>query len=240
MQLGDARTPEGERIYAIGDIHGCDGHLVDLLGTIADDLRQAPADRHRIIYLGDYVDRGPEVAGVVERLCDLAKSDPASEFVRGNHEAVLLDFLDDPEELGPTFLAYGGLETLRSYGCNMGLVEDADAVAEEARQRIPSSHMDFFNATRLSLRYGDYFFCHAGIRPGVPLNEQAEDDLIWIREPFLESDADHGVVVVHGHTPASEPEVMANRINVDTGAVFGGPLTCAVLEATACRFLQAG
>jgi serine/threonine protein phosphatase 1 len=240
MFLGDARTPPGMRLYAIGDVHGCDDLLAEVHAGIEADLRRRPAQSHRIVHVGDYVDRGPKSAEVVARLLRLTESDASVVCLSGNHEDALVRFLDDPEDWAPTFLGYGGVATLQSYGVDAeeaygtgGLMQLRDAFAAA----MPAAHQAFIRGLPLSARFGDYLFCHAGIRPGVALERQTPDDLRWIRQEFLESSRDHGFVVVHGHTPAERPEVRRNRINVDTGAVFTGRLTCAVLEGTEYRFL---
>lgn len=242
MYLGKATAPEGLRLYAIGDIHGCDDLLADVHEWIAADLARDPPADHRIIHIGDYVDRGPDSAGVVERLVALGAADPRALFLRGNHDAYLLAFLDDPT-VGSIYLDenIGGRETLRSYGvatARLGLVPRGFAtLSQEMGARLPAAHRAFLGNLHLSARFGDFLFVHAGIRPGVPLDAQDPEDLIWIRDEFLFDGRDHGFIVVHGHTIASAPEVMPNRINIDTGAVFGGPLTCLVLEGTDYRFL---
>ncbi|MCB1496914.1 MAG: serine/threonine protein phosphatase [Bauldia sp.] len=240
MWLGEAKTPDGMRLYAIGDVHGCDRLLQDAYAAIAADLDVNPVADHRIIHVGDYVDRGPASAGVIERLSALSESDSRVVCLLGNHDQMVRDFLADPVGAGPLWLTNGGDATLRSYGL--------DAFGTETRRRLrdlrdrfaavlPAAHLDFFEGLSLAEQLGDFFFCHAGIRPGVPLDEQSPEDLVWIRDEFLSDARDHGVVVVHGHTPQSSPEVLPNRINVDTGAVFGGPLTVLALEGTGYRFL---
>lgn len=236
MRLGEARTPVGMRLYAIGDVHGCDDLLAEMHDRIAADLAMRPIADCRIIHVGDYGDRGPNSAAVIERLARLSASDPRVVCLLGNHDEMLTGFLADPRAYGEVFIANGGGATLRSYGVLPGardVVSWSRALAEE----MPAEHRAFLGRLGLFIRFGDFFFCHAGIRPGVPLDSQSAEDLIWIREPFLLSGQDHGVVVIHGHTPASMPEVRPNRINVDTGAVYGGPLTCLALEGTEYRFL---
>ncbi|MCR4282896.1 MAG: serine/threonine protein phosphatase, partial [Bauldia sp.] len=223
MFLGKATTPEGLRLYAIGDVHGCDAMLAEVHGRIAADLAQRPAADHRIIHIGAYVDRGPESAGVIGRLAALTATDPRVVCLRGNHDQMLIDFLDDPAEGGAIFLHNGGKETLRSYGVgNRSL--SYEKLGARLAEAMPPAHRAFLGALPLTVRFGDYLFVHAGIRPGVPLDAQDPHDLIWIRDEFLCDTRDHGEIVVHGHTPASAPEVRANRINIDTGAVFGGLL----------------
>lgn len=238
MLTGESRTPEGLRLYAIGDIHGCDAKLAAVHAAIAADLAARPAADHRIIHIGDYVDRGPDSAGVIGRLAGLAVEDPRVLCLRGNHDQMLLDFLADPAENAPMLLRNGGKETLRSYGVGLRS-RTYEQLASHLAEKLPAEHRAFLETLPLSFRFGDYFFCHAGIRPGVPLDQQAAHDLLWIREEFLLDHRDHGVVVVHGHTVTAtqKPDVLPNRIAIDTGAVFDGPLTCLVLEAAERRFL---
>lgn len=240
MFLGEARTPPGMRLYAIGDVHGCDDLLAQVHANIDADLRRKPPQSYRIVHVGDYVDRGPRSADVVGRLLRLTEAGAPMVCLSGNHEDTLLRFLDDPEGWAATFLSFGGVATLQSYGVD---AEDAHAAGGLAHLRerfaaaMPTAHRAFLRDLPLTARFGDFLFCHAGIRPGVLLEEQTPEDLRWIREEFLASARDHGVVVVHGHTPADRPEVRRNRINIDTGAVFTGRLTCVVLEGTEYRFL---
>ena len=240
MFLGEARTPPGMRIYAIGDVHGCGELLAQVHGRVAEDLRRRPAGEHRIVHVGDYVDRGPDSAGVVERVLRLREADAGVACLSGNHEDTLLQFLDDPASAAATFLTFGGVATMASYGVLAREEYDAGGLMH-LRDRfvaaLPAEHLAFFRGLPLTARIGDFLFCHAGIRPGVPLDRQTPEDLRWIREEFLDDRRDHGVVVVHGHTPADAPEVRRNRINIDTGAFFSGRLTCVVLEETAYRFL---
>ena len=159
----------------------------------------------------------------------------------GNHEALLLSFLRNPSVAGH-WRSLGGLETLHSYGVAVGplmIGKDYDAAAEALSHALPLEHCQFLASLTLSLTVGRYFLCHAGVRPSVSLQRQSEDDLLWIRDEFLNSRADFGKIVVHGHTPSEEPEILANRINVDTGAFMTGRLTCAVLERERVRFLTA-
>ena len=241
MRLGESRTPDGMRLYAIGDIHGCDDMLAEAHTLIAADLADSPVGDHRIIHVGDYIDRGPDSAAVIERLLQMTHADPRVACLKGNHDALLTGFLTDPDRNGPTWLGNGGEETLRSYGIMASQFfwggADFRGLSRRCTDVLPGTHRAFMQDIKLTVRFGDYLFVHAGIRPGVPLDAQVEDDLIWIREDFLWDARDHGVVVVHGHTPVTIPEVLPNRINIDTGAVYGGMLTCLVLEGTAYRFL---
>jgi serine/threonine protein phosphatase 1 len=241
MRLGEARTPEDMRLYAIGDVHGCDALLAEVHAAISGDLAARPVADHRIVHVGDYVDRGPDSAAVIERLARLTVSDPRVLCLRGNHDQLLVDFLAEPAQFVDMFLGNGGGETLASYGVEAGLwttlFGDNTGLAEKLAANMPAHHRLFLETLALSLRLGGYFFCHAGVRPGVPLDDQEPRDLLWIRDEFLYSGADFGAVIIHGHTPAHEPEVRPNRINIDTGAVFGGRLTVLALEGAEYRFL---
>lgn len=230
---------EPRRVYAIGDIHGRRDLLDRMIEAIRGDLAAHPVERALTVTLGDYVDRGPDSRGVVERL---AENPFPTEFValKGNHEEMLSRFLRDPS-FGDVWSRNGGLETLHSYGIDVGSMmrgrgyEQAAAAFEKA---LPQTHLAFFASLRLCFGVGRYFFCHAGVRPDIPLARQREDDLLWIRDEFLHDRTDFGKIVVHGHTPMPDPEIGPNRINVDTGAFMTGRLTCAVLEAERPRFLS--
>lgn len=236
MAVSSPTAPPGLAVCAVGDIHGCLSHLDALLERI--DATAGETDL-QFVFLGDYIDRGPDSAGVIERLIGVRDARPDTVFLRGNHEAMFLDFLDDPPSIAAVFLTNGGEETLRSYGCVVGRARSSKALAQDALERMPEAHLNFLHATTFSARFGDYFFCHAGVRPDVPLSRQSPDHLMWIRNRFLDSDADFGAVVVHGHTPSTEPVTRPNRIGIDTGAVFGGPLTAVILEGGKRRFVQA-
>jgi serine/threonine protein phosphatase 1 len=236
VMLPQARAPEGLRLYAIGDVHGRADLLAEMHIRIARDLARRPAADWRVIHLGDYVDRGPDSARVLALLVDYQRGGHA-EFLLGNHDSFLQEFLADPEGADlDLWILNGGAETLRSFGVDPLLVMLAadDAAFRQLCARVdeavPGEVRAFVAGLAPMVRYGDFAFVHAGVRPGVPLEEQELFDLIWIREPFLLSEADHGAVVVHGHTPVDAVEVRPNRIGIDTGAVFGGNLTCLVLE----------
>lgn len=226
--------PPGRRVYAIGDVHGLDARLAALHAQIAADLAARPIAAPLLVHLGDYIDRGPDSAGVVARL---AAGDPIPGLptvsLMGNHERTMLEALAGQRAAATDWLDYGGDAALASWGVGMG---DGPAAWTAA---IPAPHRVWIAGLKLSHQVGDYLFVHAGVRPGVPLAMQDAEDLLRIRGAFLNSEAWHGAVVVHGHTPGPRPDVRANRINLDTGAVFGRALTCAVLEGERIAFLQA-
>jgi serine/threonine protein phosphatase 1 len=236
-----ARVSDGILVYAVGDTHGCVDSLRALHEAILMDAGRSALARRVVVYLGDYIDRGPDPRGLVALLIDEPLPGFEPVHLIGNHEAFLLQFLADPT-VAALWMMNGGAVTCTSYGVDPARPPE-HAVGDgwlqrELRERIPEAHLAFFANLRPSHLEGDYLFVHAGIRPGVPLDAQDKADLLWIREPFLSSDEDFGKVVVHGHTPTDAPVVRANRIGVDTGACYGGPLTALVLEGAERRFLQ--
>jgi serine/threonine protein phosphatase 1 len=227
------QLPAGRRIYAIGDVHGRADLLERLHRHIALDLEKNPVAEPLLICLGDYVDRGPDSAGVLELLLKPAPAGMKRIALMGNHEELMLRFLLD-ESVGPVWFANGGDATLDSYG-----VTALDSYSQARRQferLLPDSHRWLLETMPLSHSEGDYFFVHAGVRPELPLEQQRREDLLWIRGDFLYSGVDHGKVVVHGHSIAAEPDVRANRIGIDTGAYVTDRLTCVVLEGQKRRF----
>lgn len=228
-----ARLADGLRVYAIGDMHGCAGRLRALHEAIRADLKAHPTRGATLVHLGDYIDRGPDSAGVIEAAMGFDACPVVN--LTGNHEATLLAALDGDAPAATDWIHYGGREALTSWGMA------PHAPRETWGQGIPAAHIAFLRGLALRHRIGPYFFVHAGIRPGVALEDQAPDDLIRIRGAFLNSEADHGAVIVHGHTPVREREadLRDNRINLDTGAVFGGPLTCGVFEEDRVGLLTA-
>lgn len=232
------RVPEGLRVYAVGDIHGRLDLLDPLLARIDADLDGHPTDASVQIFLGDYIDRGQASAQVIERLIRRAETFPTV-CLKGNHEACLLEFLDNPEVL-TAWSRNGGLTTLMSYGVEPVLHTDVDTrstLSDALGRAMPPHHHQFLATLPLTFGCGDFFFVHAGIRPGIPIARQREEDLLWIRDAFLCHEASFEKVVVHGHTPVMEPEIRTNRINIDTGAYATGRLTCLRLEGEDMRIL---
>ena len=236
---GRFRGPPGETIFAIGDVHGCRAELDLLLQRISDEIsaRQQPA---HLIFLGDYVDRGPDSAGVLELLAEGPIPGDRHSFLMGNHEEAMLESLQGEMETLTGWLRYGGLETLESYGIERSeALRLRNALPKRMREAIPEQHVAFLKACKDQLRAGDYLFVHAGIRPGVPLDDQDGADLRWIRSGFLDDElTDHGVMVVHGHSIAAEPQVKANRIGIDTGCFESGRLTALVIDGEQRHFLS--
>lgn len=221
-----ARAPSGIRIYAIGDIHGCADLLERAFTAIDNDIAEHHAERVIHVFLGDYVDRGPDTKRTLDLLIDRSQNHEAV-FVRGNHEQLMLDFLDRPSVL-PEWWSMGGAPTLLSYGLSPGSKcrpGEEFSLRDALVEAMPQSHRAFLSSLRSAYSCGDFFFTHAGARPGVALELQREDDLMWIREPFLSSQQDFGKMIVHGHTPVREPEMRHNRINIDTGAYATGCLS---------------
>ncbi|MEP1442857.1 MAG: metallophosphoesterase family protein [Hyphomicrobiales bacterium] len=242
ISLNDARTPNDMRIYAIGDSHGCLDELKALDQMISDDLKAQPVKNHTIIFLGDYVDRGPDSAGCFQYLLERRAADPNVVCLKGNHEEKMVEFLANPIKLANSFLTYGGDTLAASYGIEApSLSVDDDVMrkfCEALQAAVPSHHLDFIDSLLSHVILGDYMFVHAGIRPNVPLDEQTAHDMMWIRREFVPYKELHEKVIVHGHTPHRRPEVMANRINVDTLCYDTGNLTAVVLEGNEHRFLQ--
>jgi Calcineurin-like phosphoesterase len=233
-----ARVPEGNRIYAVGDIHGRLDLLDEIIARIDADMAMHPASNTIRVFLGDYIDRGPNSKGVLDRLVNYCAAQPTV-CLMGNHELYLREFLERPEILS-IWRRYGGLETLRSYGLAPKWEADSQEerkLAAEFDRLLPFSHREFLSNLKQCFICGDFFFVHAGVRPGICLTNQSEDDLLWIREEFLLCQDDFGKVVVHGHTPVSEPDVRPNRINIDTGAYVTGRLTCLALEGCEVSFI---
>lgn len=226
-----ARLPKGVRLYAVGDIHGCADLLTTAFGLIDEDLARTKPGRVIQVFLGDYVDRGPNTRRTLDLLIGRGQVHETI-FIKGNHEALLMEFLADPLRL-PEWLQLGGAATLMSYGVEASAhqaVTDPVSVRQAFLAALPQSHAAFLRTVVPSYSCGDFFFAHAGVKPGIALDQQSEEDLMWIREPFLSSDEDFGKVVVHGHTPVREPEIRNHRVNIDTGAYATGCLTVLAIE----------
>jgi len=234
-----ARGPDGMRLYAIGDVHGRVDLLRDMHALIRRELRDEPVPDWRVVHLGDYVDRGPESCAVIELLVAAMKADARNIVLAGNHDIGFLDFLMVPQADG-LFAKFGGYDTALSYGVRLDFRDMLYLMPGHAAlcRAVPDSHLDFLSSLRFSASFGDYFFCHAGIRPGVALDAQDEHDLTWIRRPFLDHPGLFDKVVVHGHTPVEEPQLLPNRINVDTGAFRTGRLTAVRIDGVETRFLS--
>jgi len=235
------RVPDNIRVYAIGDLHGRADLMAEMLQRIAADSSTATQVNETVlVFLGDYIDRGPDSAGVIDQALRLMnEARYTTHLLKGNHEVMLLDFLDDADRFFH-WAANGGVETLESYGVDVDAMrnETPERLRQTALAAIPDAHLTLFRGLKTSVAIGDYLCVHAGVRPGIALDAQAEHDLIWIREPFLDHEGDFGRYVVHGHTPVSEPDIRTNRMDIDTLAWRSGTLTTVVLEGASRRFLQ--
>jgi serine/threonine protein phosphatase 1 len=225
------RLPDGMRIYAIGDVHGRADLLKDVLSAIDVDLAVSPPAQALHVFLGDYIDRGPASREVIDLVIARGRTHQTV-ALRGNHENFPAQFLRDPS-MFEEWRTLGGLQTLMSYGLEPSRNADEGETSKLASRfaaALPESHARFFSELKPSFSCGDFFFVHAGVKPGVPLDRQREEDLLWIREDFLLHEEDFGKMVVHGHTPVRDPDFRDNRINIDTGAYATGKLTCLVIE----------
>jgi len=227
-----------DRVYVIGDIHGRSDLLEQMVIQISRDLEMNPVSSAVTITLGDYIDRGPDSRGVLERL---ARNPFPTDFValKGNHEVLFETFLRDPI-VARDWRQLGGLETLHSYGVPIGdlmMRSGYEQAATALRAAVPDEHFRFLASLSVSIMFDRYFMCHAGLGPGISLDRQSAEDLLWIRDEFLSSTADFGKIVVHGHTPSQRPKILPNRINIDTGAFATGRLTCVALGRSEPRFL---
>jgi serine/threonine protein phosphatase 1 len=227
-----ASTPADMRIYAIGDIHGRADLLAETIARIDDDLERRPIGHAIEVYLGDYIDRGPDSKAVIDLLAARLVENRAV-CLRGNHEALMENFLRDPSNLR-RWLQLGGGQTLASYGIHPrpGSSETEIELQRRFWDAFPRAHELFLQCLRYSFCCGDFLFVHAGIRPSIPIPQQDPDDLLWIRHEFLDSAARHEKFVVHGHTPVPHPDIRQNRINIDTAAWQTGTLTCIAIEGT--------
>lgn len=234
-------TPQNTRIYAVGDIHGRFDLLCRMRDLIIDDLRLHKNEKHLVIFLGDYIDRGSDSYAVIDELSVLMLGEAEVVCLKGNHEAWLLQFLANPA-IGSYWFQYGGLETLKSYGVNVACSfpnrSNFEGIRDALISNLPQNHLNFFKSLIYFYISGSYLFVHAGINPGVDLQNQKLEDFIWIRDQFTESDVKHDHLVVHGHTIYDQPEIRHNRIGIDTGAYYTNTLTCLVLSGTDRYFIQ--
>ncbi|KRR24149.1 metallophosphoesterase [Bradyrhizobium lablabi] len=231
-----ASAPASTRIYAVGDVHGRADLLSEITARIDDDIRRRPIAHTIEVYLGDYIDRGPDSKTVLDLLAVRLVANHAV-CLRGNHEAVMEGFLQDPAIL-PYWLQLGGMQTLASYGIEpRDENETAFNLHRHFVDAFPRAHELVMRCLRDQFSCGDFLFVHAGIRPGVPIEHQDPNDLIWIRDEFLDSTQRHERFVVHGHTPVPHPDIRHNRINIDTAAWRTGTLTCVAIEGSTILFL---
>ena len=233
--------PDGTLVYAVGDIHGRSDLLKRLHEMIRADIRTQNPSRAVVVYVGDYIDRGDASRDVLEILINDPLAGVETVHLLGNHEAFMLTFLEDPG-VGELWLKTGGQATVYSYGAGAPSISDREQrhriMRDAPRAKRPDAHLDFLRSLRRYHVEGEYAFVHAGIKPGVPLADQVDDDVLWIRGEFLETRADHGKCIVHGHTITDDIEVRPNRIGIDTGAYFSGTLSCLVLDGEARAVLQ--
>lgn len=242
MQVADRKPvgARGYRAYVVGDVHGRLDLLEQLLAKVESEREARPARKTLLVFLGDLIDRGPQSAEVVERLRTYASDDVRTVFLLGNHEEVLLRILEGDTWLIPSWLRFGGTQCLESYGVRPAKIEGKshERALAIVREAIPPAHEKFLKSFVDTCRFGDFLFVHAGIRPGVPIENQLQEDLRWIREDFLLDRSDHGCVVVHGHTIRPQVEELPNRIGIDTGAYSSGVLTALVIEGSEHWYLQ--
>lgn len=241
------KIAEGKRVYAIGDIHGFPDILAHMHNLIAQDYAANPIDKAIIVYMGDYIDRGPDSKGVIDMVIERELVAPEFEhiYLLGNHEdAMFNEFMNDPNGHRQDWLQWGGAEAAQSYGIEIdhskAYAPEAERIAKELHEKMPESHKGFLKNLELYHVVDDFLFVHAGIRPNVPLQKQTKQDLTFTREPFMSHEGMHPYYVVHGHSATRDQkiDIRPNRINVDTGLYMGGPLTCAVIEGCDIRVLQ--
>ncbi|SDP58641.1 metallophosphoesterase family protein [Phyllobacterium sp. OV277] len=235
-----ARGPDRMRVYAIGDVHGRLDLLQAMHRRILEENEKSPPFDWVVVHLGDYVDRGPDSRGVLDYLVNAQKKTHRMLTLAGNHDVGFLQFLDKGDGHG-VFARHGGRQTAQSYGVTIDFDDSASVSAGRSAllRAMPPEHVEFLSGLRRSTVMGDFFFCHAGIRPGVDLERQNPEDLIWIRWEFLDDPHLHSKVIIHGHTPASDVEVRPNRVNLDTGAYASGRLSAIMIDAEGKSFLEA-
>lgn len=228
-------------VYAIGDIHGRLDLLNAMDAAVLTDIEKNQPLRPVICYLGDYIDRGPHSAQVIDRLCQKSADDIPRIYLKGNHEDRIIEFLEDPVANGFSWLKFGGREALESYGLSVSESlerTDLHQLRDRLSKLLPEHHLRFLRELRLAFVWGKFLFVHAGLNPARLATDQSARDLMWIREPFLSSDRDFGLRVVHGHVIVDEPEFRTNRIGIDTGAYQSGKLTCLVASTESIRLIQ--
>jgi serine/threonine protein phosphatase 1 len=233
-------APEGQRIYAIGDIHGRLDLLDQLIVQIEEDNASRNRVRTQIVFLGDLCDRGPDSCGVIERVMQLASASADVRLIAGNHEELLIRAWEGDRRSAGLINRVGGKETMLSYGVDEVEYDaaDLDELLNLITDHVPENHIAFLKSAEDWIAAGDYLFVHAGIRPGDAVEEQRTSDLRWIRREFTDFDGDHGMMVIHGHTITEEVEIRANRVGIDTGAYATGKLTALGIEGTERWFLQ--
>ncbi len=241
------KIAHGKRVYAIGDIHGHVDTLARMHDLIEADMKERPVDDATILYVGDYIDRGPDSKGVIDLLVERELYAPQFRhvFLLGNHEdAMYNEFMAEPQGHRQDWLQWGGAEAVESYGVEIDKSKaygpQAERIAAELKEALPLIHHEFFKNLKLYYEVDDYLFVHAGIRPGVPIEKQTKQDLTFTREPFMSFEGHHPQRVVHGHTATrtQKIDIRPNRINVDTHHYGGGPLTCAVIEGEDVRVIE--
>lgn len=243
VQPGVAELPDMTRVYAVGDIHGRADLLKQMHDLIELDAEKVPSTVEKIIvYLGDYVDRGPESRKVLDILISHPLTDFRTVFLCGNHDRMMLDFMHSAG-VATLWARHGGLETLASYGFfpsfdDLGSASYIEDLRERFSSEVPFIHKAFLENLRLHYSTGGYYFVHAGINPNLPLAHQMQHDALWMREPFLSSAKKFEKIIVHGHTPVQAPQAYSNRISVDTGACMTNKLSCAVLDGYSVQFIQ--
>ena len=238
--VSPSRLPDDVRVYAVGDVHGCKKEMVRLLEAVERHIAGYGGSTH-LVFLGDMVDRGPDSSGVLEHVLTADLPADRVTFLMGNHEEIMLDCYAGKSEQFSTWLRFGGLETMASYGVSREEIFSKDFDLTHAmRSAVPPEHIAFLQSFQDTLSLGDYLFVHAGIRPGTKLEDQSPRDLRWITREFLTDKTEHGFTVVHGHTITSKVTTRSNRIGVDTGCYKSGILSALILEGDTTSVLAAG
>lgn len=240
LQTKVASAPHGKRAYAVGDIHGRRDLLDKLLIQIEKDIRSRPEMENHIVFLGDLIDRGSASRQVIERLLSYTPPSAKCHFIKGNHEDVLVRGLSGEPNLLDGWLQHGGFATAESYGVDAYYLKNQgfEALEHALISAVPKNHLAFMASFADCIEFGDYLFVHAGVRPGIKIHDQSTKDMLWIRKDFLESEADFGKTIVHGHSVEPIPKVRPNRIGIDTGAYQTGVLSAVRLECSDVEFMQ--